>query len=56
MTARRITVQLERMASTALNFASTNLFLTHFAGDWAKEMLSPITEQLTPETPQSSHS
>ncbi|EEF60087.1 alpha-galactosidase [Pedosphaera parvula] len=43
-------VQLERMASTSLNFASTNLFLTHFAGDWAKEMLSPITEQLTPGT------
>lgn len=42
-------VTLERMASASPAF-STNIFLTHFAGDWAKEMLSPITEQLTPGT------
>jgi len=42
-------VTLERMASTSPSF-STNVSLTHFAGDWAKEMLSPITEQLTPGT------
>jgi len=43
-------VTLERMASTSLLFASTNTYLTHFFGDWAKEMLSPITEQITPGT------
>jgi len=43
-------VTLERMASTALLLPSTNVFLTHFFGDWAKEMLSPITEQITPGT------
>ena len=31
-------VTLERMASASPAF-STNIFLTHFAGDWAKEML-----------------
>ncbi len=41
-------VTLERMASTALLLPSTNVFLTHFFGDWAREMLAPITEQLTP--------
>ncbi|HEY1786763.1 MAG TPA: alpha-galactosidase [Verrucomicrobiae bacterium] len=40
-------VTLQRMASTSLLF-STNVFLTHFFGDWAKEMLYPIGEQLTP--------
>jgi alpha-galactosidase len=43
-------VTLERMASTSLLLAPTNIYLTHFFGDWAKEMLSPITEQITPGT------
>lgn len=42
-------VILEHMASSAL-LLSTNVCLTHFFGDWAKEMLSPITEPLTPGT------
>ena len=29
---------------------ATNVYLTHFFGDWAKEMLSPITEEITPGT------
>src|SRR5581483_11749388 len=41
-------VTLERMASTALLLPSTNLHLTHFCGDWGKEMLVPITEPITP--------
>lgn len=40
-------VKLKRMASSALLF-TTNVSLTHFFGDWAKEMLNPITEPLTP--------
>jgi alpha-galactosidase len=43
-------VTLERMASTALLLPSTNVYLTHFFGDWAKEMLAPITEPVTPGT------
>jgi alpha-galactosidase len=43
-------VTLERMASTSLLLAPTNIYLTHFFGDWAKEMLSPITEPITPGT------
>lgn len=43
-------VTLERMASTALLFPATNVYLTHFFGDWAKEMLTPITELITPGT------
>jgi alpha-galactosidase len=43
-------VTLQRMASTALLFSPTNVYLTHFFGDWAKEMLSPITELITPGT------
>lgn len=39
-------ITLERMASSSILF-STNLNLTHFFGDWAKEMSSPITEKLT---------
>ena len=35
------------MASSSL-LLSTNVFLTHFFGDWAKEMIYPIGEQLTP--------
>jgi len=41
-------VTLERMASTAWLLPATNIYLTHFFGDWAKEMLSPITEAITP--------
>src|ERR1039457_6539502 len=43
-------VTLERMASTALLFPAKNVYLTHFFGDWAKEMLKPITEPITPGT------
>jgi alpha-galactosidase len=43
-------VTLERMASTALLLPPTNVYLTHFFGDWAKEMLNPIAEQITPGT------
>jgi alpha-galactosidase len=42
-------VMLGRMASTSLLLPSTNLYLTHFFGDWAKEM-NPTTELLTPGT------
>ncbi len=42
-------VTLERMASSSL-LLTTNVYLIHFFGDWAKEMLSPITEQITPGT------
>ena len=40
-------VTLQRMTSSSLLFA-TNVYLTHFFGDWAKEMMYPITEQITP--------
>jgi alpha-galactosidase len=43
-------VTLQRMASTALLLTPTNVWLTHFFGDWAKEMLKPITEPITPGT------
>jgi alpha-galactosidase len=42
-------VTLKCMASTAL-LLTTNVQLTHFFGDWAKEMLAPITEPITPGT------
>jgi alpha-galactosidase len=42
-------VKLERMASSALLFSPTNVYLTHFFGDWASEM-QPATELLTPGT------
>lgn len=42
-------VTLQRMASTSLR-VGTNVYLTHFFGDWAKEMQHPITEKLTPGT------
>jgi alpha-galactosidase len=42
-------VTINRMASTSL-LLTTNVYLTHFFGDWAKEMLGPTTEQLTPGT------
>ncbi len=42
-------VTLKQMASSAL-VLTTNVYLTHFFGDWAKEMLAPITEQITPGT------
>jgi alpha-galactosidase len=35
------------MVSTSL-LLEKNAYLTHFFGDWAKEMLAPITEQITP--------
>ncbi len=40
-------VRLERMASGSL-LLPTNVYLTHFPGDWGTEMLNPITERLTP--------
>lgn len=40
-------VMLKRMASTSF-LLTTNVYLTHFFGDWGKEMLAPITERLTP--------
>jgi alpha-galactosidase len=42
-------ITLERMASTSL-LLTKNVYLTHFFGDWAKEMLNPITTQLSPGT------
>jgi len=42
-------IVLEHMASSSL-LLSTNVYLTHFFGDWASEMLTPITEPLTPGT------
>jgi len=39
-------VTIEKMASASL-LLSTNVYLTHFFGDWAKEMLNPITEKLS---------
>jgi len=42
-------VTLQRMASTSL-LLSTNVYLTHFFGNWAKEMINPITEPITPGT------
>ncbi len=45
----RGSVKLERMASSSLLLSPTNLQLTHFFGDWAKEM-HPATELLTPGT------
>ncbi len=38
-------VVLERMASSSLLFAPTNLWLRHFHGDWADEM-NPVSEPL----------
>jgi alpha-galactosidase len=40
-------VKLERMASTAWLLSPTNLYLTHFFGDWVNEM-NPTTELITP--------
>ena len=42
-------VILEHFASSSL-LLTTNVYLTHFFGDWAKEMISPITEKITPGT------
>lgn len=39
-------VTLQKMASTSLRIGK-NAYLTHFFGDWAKEMMHPITEKLT---------
>lgn len=41
------TVVLERMASSSAIFPS-NLFLTHFYGNWCKEMQQSTTEKLSP--------
>ena len=41
-------ITLERMASTALPGSATNVYLTHFFGDWAAENVVPITEQIRP--------
>ena len=46
----RRAVTLERLASTALLLPPGNVYLMHFFGDWVNEMLSPITEQITPGT------
>ena len=44
-------ITLEHMASSALLLSTnTTVSLTHFFGDWAKEMLAPITEPITPGT------
>jgi alpha-galactosidase len=40
-------VKLDRMASSSLLLSPTNVYLTHFFGDWASEM-QPATELLTP--------
>ena len=40
-------ITLERMASSSL-LVTTNVHLMHFFGDWAKEMLTPIVEPITP--------
>jgi len=42
-------VKLQRVESSSLLFAG-DVYLAHFFGDWAKEMLSPITEMVTPGT------
>ena len=42
-------VTLEHFASTALRLNPENVFLRHFFGDWANEMV-PTTERLTPGT------
>jgi alpha-galactosidase len=40
---------LQRVESSSLLFGG-DVYLTHFFGDWAKEMLSPVTEKITPGT------
>ena len=42
-------VTLKRMASSSL-VLTTSVYLTHFFGDWAREMSDPITEPITPGT------
>lgn len=42
-------VLLQRMASSSLLLSPTNLWLTHFYGDWAAEM-QPVSEPLSPGT------
>jgi len=42
-------VTLQRVESSSLMLGG-DVYLTHFFGDWAKEMLNPITEQITPGT------
>ena len=43
-------VTLEKMASSALMLPANNVCVTHFFGDWAKEMINPITDELTAGT------
>ncbi len=42
-------VTLQRVESSSL-LLGADVHLTHFFGDWAKEMLSPISEKITPGT------
>jgi alpha-galactosidase len=42
-------VTLQRVESSSL-LLDGDVYLTHFFGDWAKEMLSPVTEKITPGT------
>jgi alpha-galactosidase len=42
-------IELKRADSSSLLLAE-EVYLTHFFGDWAREMLSPITEKLLPGT------
>ncbi len=42
-------ITLKRVASSSLLFGG-DVYLTQFFGDWAKEMLAPITEKITPGT------
>jgi alpha-galactosidase len=42
-------VSVQRAASSALLLGG-DVYLTHFFGDWAKEMLEPVTEKITPGT------
>ena len=47
--AEKSAVTLQRVESSSLLLGG-DVYLTHFFGDWAKEMLSPITEKITPGT------
>jgi alpha-galactosidase len=47
--AEKSAVTLQRVESSSLLLGG-DVYLTHFFGDWAEEMLSPITEKITPGT------
>ncbi|HEX7655307.1 MAG TPA: alpha-galactosidase [Verrucomicrobiae bacterium] len=47
--AEKGSVTVQRMAASSL-LVGKEAWLTHFFGDWAKEMMAPITEPLTPGT------